>query len=60
MTKGYCVKGSCSCNGDSCVCHLKPKDGKQTEFSFIYGCVVPMKNRACCYFRVMDLVVHSR
>jgi hypothetical protein len=60
LSNGYCVKNSCGCNGESCVCHLNPKDGKQTEFSFACGCVVPLKNRACSYFRVMDLGEHLR
>jgi hypothetical protein len=58
---GHCSKGSCSCNGDSAVCHLNPKAGKQTEF-ITFGTSARgalMYNRSCCSFRSCEVAKRS-
>jgi hypothetical protein len=56
---GWCSKGSCGCDGESCVCKLNPSAGEQHEFSFTYGHVIPSWNRYCCFYRVLDVVGHE-
>lgn len=51
---GWCSKGSFSCDGDSCVCHLTPVSGKQTQFGSECA-LVPLRNRACCHHRYLCL-----
>jgi hypothetical protein len=60
MIDGWCSKGSFSCNGESCVCRSNHKAKVQSEFSFTYGHVVPLKNRACCFFRSLGAVEHPK
>jgi hypothetical protein len=57
LIDGWCSKGSCGCSGEGCVCRLNPKAGKQTGLSFTSGCVVSLRNRDCCHFRSLDVVL---
>lgn len=50
---GYCSKGGCACDGDSLVCSLNPSAGVQHEFSFDYGCVIPLYNKRCSHFKIL-------
>jgi hypothetical protein len=71
LSDGYCVKGSVSCNGESYVCRLNPKAGKQTTLSLTHCSelrdsdvnwvfqVNPLRNSACCYFIVCEVVEHE-
>jgi hypothetical protein len=56
---GWCSKASCSCDGESATCRLKPKLKMQVEFSFACGGTVPLLNCSCRFFRLMEFVKHE-